>query len=159
MTLFWGRVECEAAVGSNVRSVPPTSLATRSGSKNKGILKERFWNRLNLSTNLFQIYHHPSFCIPENVTQFIIRLRSLIIQGRTDLSLQGISFLLKAIWNSFESPVSFVPDPVGCDRMEIRHALKIEVPRTTVEVSAQRCKTCVELASPVLVDRDFHFQN
>ena len=22
MTLFWGRVECEAAVGSNVRSVP-----------------------------------------------------------------------------------------------------------------------------------------
>ena len=23
MTLFWGRVECEAAVGSNVRSIPP----------------------------------------------------------------------------------------------------------------------------------------
>ena len=23
MTLFWSRVECEAAVGSNVRSVPP----------------------------------------------------------------------------------------------------------------------------------------
>ena len=23
MTLFWGRVECEVAVGSNVRSVPP----------------------------------------------------------------------------------------------------------------------------------------
>ena len=26
MTLFWGRVECEAAVGSNVRSVPPEAL-------------------------------------------------------------------------------------------------------------------------------------
>jgi hypothetical protein len=27
------------------------------------------------------------------------------------------------------------------------------------EVSAQRCKTCLELASLVLVDQDFHFQN
>ena len=27
------------------------------------------------------------------------------------------------------------------------------------EVSARRCKTCLELASLVLVDQDFHFQN
>jgi hypothetical protein len=115
--------------------VHPTSLATQIGSKNKGILKERFWNRFTFSTNLFQIYHHPSFCIPETVTQFIIRLRSLMIQGRTDLFLEGISFL-KAIWNSFEPPVfRCVPDPVGCDRMEIRHTLKIEVPRNAVESS------------------------
>ena len=27
------------------------------------------------------------------------------------------------------------------------------------EVSARRCKTCLELTSLVLVDQDFHFQN
>jgi phosphate starvation-inducible protein PhoH len=31
--------------------------------------------------------------------------------------------------------------------------------KQVVMISAHRCKTCVELASPVLVDQDFHFQN
>ena len=51
----------------------------------------------------------PIFCIPENVTQFIIRLRSLIIQRRTDLSLlQGIYFLENKLQQFWTTCFSFV---------------------------------------------------
>ena len=35
MRVFWSRVECEAAVGSNVRSVPYGQMKSRAGKRQR----------------------------------------------------------------------------------------------------------------------------
>ena len=52
MTLFWGRVECEAAVGSNVRSVPST-LQPVELSEYGSISSMKLWIALDI---IFQGY-------------------------------------------------------------------------------------------------------